>query len=225
MHPFGGWQTELRQRGFAASATGGRAGFYMTRKGKAVSQAIGAMLHRNRPEEFSVVLHIYMPLRCVDPAHDVVLLSGDLSAHGVKIDDLLSHLKPGSTTWWPVERVEEAWTRIEQEGLAWLERFSNPESLIEHFEVEFAREESMPAGRQNSLLRRLSAKLTGRSSPRRSAHQQYLLWLAMLYEITGNIGQARDRLERYARMSPSMGDEAMRLTRHRQALENGVGGE
>lgn len=195
---------------------------YMTRRRGAVSQAVGAMLHRHRPEEFAVVLHINMPLRCADPPHEVVLLSGDLSATGVRTEGLLAHLEPGSTTWWPVVQLQDAWTRLQEEGLRWLERFADSGKLISHFEEEFTRERAVEAQRENdSLLRRAARRLIGRTSSRgKTPYHEYLLWLAMLYEATGDVNRAHNRLEAYARMSPLVGDERARLERHREALES-----
>ena len=198
----------------------------LRRRGGGTVDAIGAMLHRHRSNEFSVVLHINMPLRCAEPPHEVVVLSGDLSPDGVRVDGLLSHLDPQSTFWWTIERLQEAWLLIEQDALPWLEGASVPGSLIEHFEREFAREELKRAEVEGqSFLRRLTRGLTGQgASQRKGPYHQYLLWLAMLYEVGGDIERARDRLEAYASIAPLVGDERERIERHRRALAHAAAG-
>lgn len=171
-----------------SASTGGRRGIYMIRGRDGITAALGTMLHERREDRFCVVLHVSHAFPFDDPPHDVILVSGGLTADGVRIDEP-GPPRPGSTTWWPVADVERAWEAVETHGLPWLERFSRVDALIEHFERGIE-----PRGLVETLRRFVRPDADVRP-PRR----KFLLWLALLYERDGELSPARDYLSRYVR--------------------------
>ncbi len=177
------------------------------------------MVADHREGALNVQLNINMDLPCAEPPHRVVVLSGDLAPDRVRVFEPWVH-DPAHATWWPPDQSAAARDAVVQFGLDWLDRHSDAATLIRYFEEEYERHEAGQRARgSESWLRGLRRKLSGRPA-QRSAHHEYLLWLAMLHEVDGSLERAVDRLDRYAVAIEGRGprSEAPRLERHRAHL-------
>ena len=200
---------------------GGRRGTYVARRSGALKQAIGVVVSDTRGGAFNVQLSIDMPLRCAQPPHDVVLLLADIAADRIRIEELWVH-DPKLQTWWASDQLDQVWAALVERGIPWLNRCADPSVLVDHFELEYRRlEELGVCGETVSWPVSLGRRLGLISSPPKTAHADYLLWLSQLYEELGEHRLAYERLHRYmtahgARLSQ---EEKLRLERHRKALE------
>lgn len=218
--PFGAWRAQLRKQGFKAMGTGGRKGTYLGRDAGPVKQAVGVLVSDARGGAFNVQLNINMPLRCAEPPYEVVILEADVGADEVRIVEWWVH-DPRANTWWAPDQADAAWAMLNERGIPWLERFSDPRTLIEYFEREYRKHEDLRKRREAPPWPiALGRKLGLVGPPPRSAHREYLLWLSMLYEAQGALEFARERLEAYVsgRGYRASAEEEDRLARHRRAL-------
>ncbi len=216
---FEDWRRELGKLGFEALGTGGRKGTHLGREVGPFQQAIGVVVADHRQGAFNVQLNVNMDLRCAEPPHRVVVLTGDLAPDGVRVFEPWTH-DPAHATWWPPDQIIAAREAAVRLGVDWLDRHSDAGTLIRYFEEEHERHEAGQAAlRSEGWLRMLRLKASGRPV-QRSAHDEYLLWLAMLYEVDGSLEQARDCLDQYAVAVEARGlrTESARLDRHRAHL-------
>ncbi len=216
---FADWRFELGKLGFEALGTGGRKGTHLGRDVGPFHQGIGVVVADHREGAFNVQLNINMDLPCAEPPHRVVVLTGDLAPDRVRVFEPWVH-DPAHATWWPPDQLVAARDATARLGVDWLDRHSDAATLIHYFEEEYERHEAgQDAPGSEGWLRRLRRKVGGRPVPR-SAHHEYLLWLAMLYELRGSLEQARDRLDEYAVAIEARGlrTESARLERHRAHL-------
>ena len=214
-----GWQEAIGSLGFKPAGTGGRRGIYMTRSAGPIVQAVGAMIAKNRGGAINIQLHLSMPLPCAEPPYEVILLSGDVSSIGVRVEPAWNH-DPKFATWWPPEAAGDGLEALVQHGIPWLEHYSELAVLAELFENEFQQYDDETRKRQNeSLLARLRRRIGMANQPPNHGYRQYLLWLAMIYESCGRIELARDRLEAFTATAQHLSvDEQGRLDRHREVL-------
>lgn len=183
-------------------------------------QAVAVMTAEHHGGGFNIQLHLSMPLRCAEPPYEVIVLSGDVSSTGVRIEHPWTH-EPSFATWWPPGSEGDGLEAVVQHGLAWLDHFSDLAVLTDLLEGEFqyfddeARKHKN--GRILTNLRRWFG--IGKKHPSRG-HLQHLLWLAMIYEERGFLDLAWDRLEAYAAATAqhTSRSEQTRLNRHREAL-------
>ena len=62
------------------------------------TQAIAILIDPDRQHAFNIQLNINMPLRCAEPAYDVVVIAADVSQGEVRIEEFWGH-EPGFAIW------------------------------------------------------------------------------------------------------------------------------
>ncbi len=205
------WRADLKGLGFIPRSTGGRRGLYLDRSIGFATQTVGVLINESRGGAVNVQLTVDMPLPLAEPQHNVVILSGDVGRDRVTIIEPWVH-DPGLITWWPPHEHNKAWAALSDRGLLWFRRFATGDALIKYFEAAFARHESSHTS-QPSWFDRIMRRSAREVAP---AHHQYLLFLAMLYEIDGNNALAFERIAAYAEEMKRRGikSELSRLERH-----------
>ena len=180
------WKRALKAAEFSARGTGGRKGAYMVREAGPRNQGVGIMEDPHQPGMFNVQLNILINYKFADPPYDVVLLLGDLGRQDIVTEH--THY----ATWWQKDESEIAWEQMQSQGMAWLEKYSAAQSLIEFFETALrdglppAPAPDTPERPKRSWLKRAVAEIVTPPEPDSPPVPiGYHEWLALLYDEVG----------------------------------------